>query len=363
VFDSNTGSATFQGVVSQMSPDPSKPLDMLFVHGMCTHDADWATEAVKGVLKALGGDPETVDLRPAEVAGTRIVLHQQTLDTPHGRVRANAVRWSPVTAPLKAQLCYDQTDKGPACAAAPASPPYPYARASLNRRFKDSLLNDCLSDAVIYQGKARDEINAQMQMGILQALATTGGRAAPTGFAAAAAAMPAELPLVVVTESLGSKVAFDALYKMLTTPAAAAARRTLARTTQVFMLANQLPILSLADQSLDGNVATASVSRGGDSAYPADPLGTLFAFRLQNFAPPSGLRGPQIVAFTDPNDLLSWALVGRPRAADYPVVDVIVSNAGSILGQLEMPTTAHRGYKANGVVQRLIACGHPGHCP
>jgi hypothetical protein len=43
----------------------------------------------------------------------------------------------------------------------------------------------------------------------------------------------------------------------------------------------------------------------------------------------------------------------------YPVVDVIVSNAPSILGLVEMPDAAHTRYLENSAVKRLIACGNP----
>jgi len=71
--------------------------------------------------------------------------------------------WSPLTTPLKGQLCYDQTQKSSTCPPSEAAKAYPYDRARLNRELKDVILDDGLSDALIYQGKARDEINAQMQ--------------------------------------------------------------------------------------------------------------------------------------------------------------------------------------------------------
>ena len=70
---------------------------------------------------------------------------------------------------------------------------------------------------------------------------------------------------------------------------------------------------------------------------------------------------PSVVAFSDPNDLLSYPLARSPHRSkqDYPVIDVIASNAPTILGLVEMPTTAHLGYGNNGAVKKIIACGHP----
>jgi hypothetical protein len=67
-----------------------------------------------------------------------------------------------------------------------------------------------------------------------------------------------------------------------------------------------------------------------------------------------------VVAFTDPNDLLSYRLLpARYTAPDVAVADVLVSNDGTWLGLIENPVTAHLDYLANPDVGTMIACGHP----
>lgn len=95
----------------------------------------------------------------------------------------------------------------------------------------DGLLNDCLSDALIYQGDSR-EGNRQKMMAALDA---TFARQGPG-------------PLILITGSLGSKITFGALNAMLERNEPATARSAASRLMQVFMVANQLPILGLADQ-------------------------------------------------------------------------------------------------------------------
>jgi len=359
LFAANDGGATsFSGISGMLAKD--KPLDVLFVHGMCTHGADWARGAVQNVYVELEGNKDDVKLMPVAVDGTDIVLYQQTLETSLGKLRANALLWSPLTAPLKGQLCYDQTNKSASCPSTEAAKVYPYQRATLNRILKDTILDDCLSDAMIYQGKSRDEINRQMQRAILQAVATSGGGARVASNAEAAAEVPQHIPLVVVTESLGSKVAFDALYKLSTNvQTSAAGTRTWNRITQIFMGANQLPILALADRQLDGTVSSARDSSG----YPEDPISALMSARrgTMNLLDGKVQKLPQVVAFTDPNDLLSFILAPSPHAASsgYPVIDVIVSNDQTYLGLVELPTTAHTGYRTNKAVRSLVACGNP----
>lgn len=67
-----------------------------------------------------------------------------------------------------------------------------------------------------------------------------------------------------------------------------------------------------------------------------------------------------MVAFTDPNDLLSYALHEWAPLAPFPLADVIVSNEPTLFGYVERPDTAHTGYRDNRAVMRLIACGTAG---
>jgi hypothetical protein len=327
-------------------------LDALLVHGMCTHDADWATGAARDLVANMGGDPDRVSLQPAAVGNTGIILFQQTLPLPAGALRVNALLWSPLTTPLKADLCYDQSRKSPQCPAPEAAKAYPYKRALFNRQTKDMLVNDCLADAMIYQGKPRLDINERMQAAILQAVNTSGGRPA---------ASPLSMtPLMVITDSVGSKITFDAIYKLATAPGKAEATAGIAlfnRTALVFMRANQMPILALADKRLDGTVSAVRA----DAEFPSDPIEALIRRRNAEPGESQTHSVPTVVAFSDPNDLLSYALARSPLAAGagYPIVDVIVSNDVTYLGLLELPNTAHLHYARTDEVRRLIACGNP----
>jgi hypothetical protein len=349
VFDARPGTPReFPGVAELLRKAGS--LDVLLVHGMCTHDADWATDAAKDLFANMGGDPAGVKLQAAPVGTTGIILFQQTLPLPAGSLRVNAVLWSPLTRPLKADLCYDQSDKSVQCPAAEAAKAYPYQRAVLNRMVKDRLVNDCLADAMIYQGKPRIDIDERMQLAIVQAVNTTGGLPA---------ANP-QSPVVVISDSVGSKITFDAIYKLATAPGDGkdpAGMALFNRTALVFMRANQMPILALADKQLDGSLPAARAEEG----FPSDPIQALIQRR--NSAP-GGARYfgvPTVVAFSDPNDMLSYALARSPlaAAATYPIVDVIVSNDVTYFGLVELPTTAHLDYAKNEAVRRLIACGNP----
>lgn len=357
-FQADVQNPEFRGLVESFQT--GRPLDVLLIHGMCTHDGRWANEATANLYTSMGGDRYSVNLKPVPVKGSDVLLYQQILPTSQGAMRVNAIVWSPLTTPLKKQLCYDQTNRSEYCDHTLAAQPYPYQRATINTKLKDEILNDCLSDAMIYQGVSKEAISKQIQAAILQALDTSGGTMSASSDAAVFTQLQMSntqrVPLVVISESLGSKVAFDA-FKALTEPGSAVqkvAEGAFDRVTQIFMGANQLPILAMADQNVSDHKA------GEAPKPPVSSLGRLLqeaAQRRKGDHPPR----PTVVAFTDPNDLLSYSLTHSPqRKSDkYAVVDVIVSNAPTYFGLVEMPDAAHLGYRENNEVKRLIACGSP----
>jgi hypothetical protein len=337
--------ATFPGLAHFITQAPGHQVDVLLVHGMCTHDASWATETVQQLSSALNANlprPPAAAGRTQAVPG-EIEIIPATVPAGDGAIRFQSLIWSPLTTPLKQQLCYDQAGKSAICQ---GSPPYTPQRAGINARVKDLLMDDCLPDALIYQGEARGQIQQRMREAVLRATAG----AAP------------DAPLVVIAESLGSKILFDTLSSMLdergATPeakrAAEAAQQALDRLAYLVMAANQIPILALADQGLPLEV--------GRRAPPQDSLQRVLERRRARAAgaAPASIAALTLVAFTDPNDLLSYTLLKekyeRPGVA---VHNVLVSNARTWFGAFENPADAHLRYLDNPDVGRLIACGQP----
>jgi hypothetical protein len=74
-------------------------------------------------------------------------------------VRFHAIVWSPLTSALKHQLDDDATGTPTDCARDGVCKP---ARARFNGIVKDWLLNDCLADALIYEGASHDAIRDAM---------------------------------------------------------------------------------------------------------------------------------------------------------------------------------------------------------
>jgi hypothetical protein len=328
------GSASFTGRAALLAQ--RQPLDIVLVHGMCTHDLSWAHATVDAVMAGLEpGYVPAPHAAQASVPGEIQVIRRD--EAARGvPVHFSALVWSPLTAGLKRELEDDKTGTPTDCGAAGACKPL---RATLNGRLKDMLLDDCLADAVIYQGASHDAMRARMMAALADAVTPD-----------------APGPLVLIAESLGSKMTFDALVAMLGPDAPprqnAAAANVAVRLAQVFMGSNQLPLLGLADRQ--PGLAVRAVRK--DALQDFLTLRRGIARTLVREPAPLTL-----VAFTDPNDLLSYRLQAtRYAGAGVKVADVLVSNRSTLFGLIEDPYGAHLGYRDNPDVARLIVCGSVG---
>jgi hypothetical protein len=338
--------ARFPGLADLLAEASGKTVDVLLVHGICTHDDSWAPRVVAQLGQAMGATAPAPGPVPAPAKDGQVQIVPATLDTAYGTLRVDALIWSPLTQRIKNQLCYDRSEPSAQCQGLPTAG---LTRARLNARGKDLLVDDCLPDAIIYEGAAREQMQLAMRAAILQVLA---GRETERERAAAAPA-----PLVVIAHSMGSKLLFDTLLRMAredaAAPAARLARQAVDSLRYLVMAANQIPLLTMADQPLAPAGAMHAASAPGDS------LQQLLALRRTGAAP-TAAPPLVVVGFNDPNDLLSYTLPPkRYDGAGVAVYNILVSNGATWLGLLERPDQAHLDYLYNPDVDRLIVCGQP----
>jgi hypothetical protein len=328
-------STPFPGIAGIAAANGARPVDLILVHGMCTPAPGWAERSIARIAGAVADQVPAASVAPATGDGG-IQLVERTQQVGGGTVRFHALLWSGLTAPLKRQLDDDHSAEPTDCAADQVCKP---VRALLNATVKDKLLNDCLADAVIYEGASHGAIRDAMVETISRIVA---------------ASPDADATLVVVAESLGSKMLFDALSSMLESnqPRTQALGQLAARRLGlIYMAGNQLPILGLAEQSIVARAMPVQDALQRFLELRRRQPGQQRAERLQRLA---------VVAFTDPNDLLSYRLLpARYAAPDVAVADVLVSNDRTWLGLFENPVTAHLDYLANPGVTALVACGWP----
>jgi hypothetical protein len=358
---------------------------VVWVHGMCHHTTQWIDERVEGIGKLTGATSQLVDVVyvPAEpgAAGPAIQVHSYRFTGGGLSHVFSFVLWSELTLAAKQRLCYDSRERDDVrevCAGVEGWPSL-HERAALNDLLKSRIMNSCLADALIYSGATHARIRDRMAVAVcvaLSGLPRSGSRERqgpppacydgdPSDW------VPSDAPIAFVTESLGSKILFDALRHSAApgrARGAAAARAGLQRaldpTRQMFLLANQIPILELAEEDV---LLPASRTRSAAGTTPQvldEVVDLVRGGRGPGPRDSQGRRAPlEIIAFTDPNDVLSYRLrPGRFVQGENVVrlVNVYTSNADTWFGLVERPDHAHTGYRESRQVIDLILRGREG---
>ncbi len=244
-------------------------------------------------------------------------------------------------------------------------------RRSVNRTLKDKLVNFGFSDAVMYLGPAGDDIRKAVKGAMCSAALDAAGysfaQQGPeidyvTVCKTASETSIKNDPFAFVAESLGSKITYDIMRESMTD-----GRETIhddmIKGTQLFMLANQIPLLSLSDLN-DGEPFKPSTYGDGER--------------------------PTIVAFSEINDFLTYELVpfyeqlyarsqrSEGRRVDvksetnrqyivdllgFNIVDMRVEFANPLIplvNQFVDPLFAHNGHVKQPEVMEYILCGANG---
>jgi len=214
--------------------------------------------------------------------------------------------------------------------AAVLAKPSPIGGAAwLNGLAKTNLMDWGLSDAVIALGPMRTYLRQTIDEAFAYAEVDDAGQ-------------PADHDYVLVAASLGSFIVLDAWSND------AGARRMLDRTAYVYLFANQFALLELARLGHSApNLAPAA------SAESASPMEALHRWS----AAPRALGAPvvrQVIAFSDPSDVLTFRVPALPGAK---VVNVYDRNGFDFLGLAADPLAAHTGHAANNSVLDVMIEG------
>ncbi len=225
-------------------------------------------------------------------------------------------------------------------------------RAGINAKLKRSLINHCLIDAVVYLGTAGNPVRAAMREAFCSYL---GGRVGENTGAANEKTHCEDIqtredtPVVLVPESLGSKVLFDAFTDIVVSGGDEKKLSALGRVVGVHLVSNQIPLLQQSIAT-DPRRKLADQTGGGLKGF-------LNAIQQTSRLHPRAKIAPiPIVAYTDPNDLLSYRLRPDtiPSGSDFQLVNVLVSNANTYLGTWESPLDAHQGYERSEIFQMIL---------
>jgi hypothetical protein len=262
------------------------------------------------------------------------------------RVRVAALNWSPLTEGIKLQQF--QADGQ-------------VSRAVINDEIKTKLVDDGLSDAVLYLGKYKRVMSDGVMIGLCSFLDgwMVGKRCVPR--------RQSQSDVVLVSESLGSMMLLDAIDRLKRQGDRSGEPQLIQRMRRFYMFANQLPLLELRSKGGQTKERTQfQLFLDEVQAVHARALQLNTADRALGAAPTTPPPPLQVVAFTDPNDLLSYDLgpknldpSGRPELG-YSLSNVLYPVAQSWFGLFANPIKAHTGYATDPEVLRLVTCGAAG---
>ncbi len=341
-------------------------IKVLMVHGIGTHPPGWSGRLQRNLSATLGltitdQSPKLVRLSspvyPGESIGDLTV--RRYFNEPRTReMIAYELSWSEITTPKKQTLAFDTSGEARR------------NRAALNHTLK-GFLNDRLSDPIAYLGRSGPRILESVSQSTCW-MASSDWQDLPDGlpvvcdFANDAEAENLERDeFVFITHSLGSRIVTDSLQRretrleeILNADLSADEQQRLRdlveviknKRLSVYMLANQLPLLDIATGPPEIAGQYDAFCRAEGSRYDERRLQELF-----------------IVAFSDPNDLLSYTLPPDyaqreldsrvcPRTANVTVNVTPTINLFNI-GEVAHPLKAHDLYDNDPRVIGIIAGG------
>ena len=210
--------------------------------------------------------------------------------------------------------------------------------ARVNAYLKQQIMNWGLADAVLALGPLRAYSRQALDLAFDYA-----SRGDTRDFT--------DQEFVVISESLGSFVVLDAFNNLFED--SSAAQRVGERAADLYFFANQFALLELA--RIDA-VAAAHL------APSTSPVHLLRRWALSRPGAEAARRPKQVIAFSDPSDLLTYPV---PKMKDTGgqdlalVVNVYDRNEWSWLRLFANPTTAHTAHARNEGVLRLMFSQDP----
>lgn len=254
--------------------------------------------------------------------------------------------WSAITASQKEVLSYDNSGE------------YSFRRAEVNDMLK-KFSNSTGPDPIIYLGESREDILVSFAQAFCW-MAKSDWEGLPDDVSQNCSFNDDTLPVhlakdqyAFVSHSLGSRIVIDGMQRIASLLSRRDASFQSALKTKeipIYMLSNQLPILQLGRKPPEVS---------NQKAAYCQPEGEKYSRRMVSKTP--------IVAFSDPNDLLSYAIphgfvekyLDSRLCMDVTNVNINVATVFDAfgLGKMANPLDAHIGYDGDDRVVALIAKG------
>jgi len=336
--------------------DDNRDVKVLMVHGVGNHQPGYASEFLDKLVHELDlnvttqsskniqiTDPHSINKKLGNLRISRFLSHDLKQE-----LLFYELTWSEITADDKKVLDYDNSGE------------FSFKRAEVNDLLK-KFTNDTGPDPIIYLGQKRDDI--------LRAFAQSFCWMINGDWASLPDDAEQECKLLnieslhqdnfaFVSHSLGSRIVIDGLQRIATVLAQDSTNPKQIRlvealkqkTIPIYMMSNQLPMLQLGRKVPE--------IHNQRQAY-CSPDGENYQFRM--------LKQTSIIAFSDPNDLLSYTIpvefvqryLDSRLCIDVTNIQINVAPIYDVfgLGSLANPVEAHIGYDSDDRVVGLIAKG------
>jgi len=344
---------SFKGLSPFLNSKQGK-MKVLMVHGVGDHLPGYSTQFVEKLAKEL-------DLPVMSTQYKNITLTSR-LDTSKnlGNLRINRLlskdrskellfyelTWSVITAKQKEVLAYDNSGE------------YSFRRAEVNNMMK-KFSNDTGPDPIIYLGESREDIQVSFGQSFCWMTKSSWGdlpddvtQACSFNDDSAAANIHVD-QYAFISHSLGSRIIIDGMQRiasLLDKRDVDFSEALKTKEIPIYMMSNQLPMLQLGRKLPEVN---------NQKAAYCQPNGEKYNQRM--------LAKTPIIAFSDPNDLLSYAIphgfvekyLDSRLCIDVTNININVATILDAfgLGKFANPIDAHVGYDTDDRVVALIAKG------
>lgn len=355
----------FEGL-TPLVEDPESTAKVLMIHGVGNHIPGYATQLMEKLanemkLNYIGKITKNIALTdpldPSKKLGNLRVNRLSNEDKSH-ELLFYELTWSEITADEKAVLSYDNSGE------------YSFRRTAVNDMLK-KFSNDTGPDPLIYLGDSREEILISFSQSFCWMISAQWNDLPMT---INQACIPTEQAVdnlnqdhyALISHSLGSRITIDGLQRIaaLFGGEKDKIRGQMDRSEKlvealkqkripIFMLSNQLPMLQLGRKLPE-------ITGQWDAYCRAD--GEHYHSRL--------LSETSIIAFSDPNDILSYAIpygfidqyLDSRLCVDVTNININVAKIIDAFGvDMANPLDAHLGYETDERIIAMIAKGIGNH--
>ncbi|MDP2571765.1 hypothetical protein Q8W40_06220 [Vibrio penaeicida] len=337
--------ATFEGLMTNKTNSISYRTIIVMVHGMCEKPSDWARKPINSIVEKAGyhGPVEEKDLGYYFPNGSTSTgfpyLREYEVSDEKSELKFYAYHYSDWNQ-IRNSGELDIQGKS----------------AYLNKKVKDTLVSGCFSDVTTYAGSKGIKIREYLAKSMAKVQEMN------------PESSTIKNRIFFISSSLGSKVLRDVLMcaphpsqHSDYTVNQSITKSLMAQSSTVFMASNQIPLLSPLNNCKP--IKTNRSAKTEQEEFYSNSLAAALSDSIESKQ--NGGSKINVVAYTDPSDLLSYPVSNYGTTAtssnsQVTVHNVKVSNTSTWFWFVTNALESHMGYLSNPDVIASMICGSDG---